>query len=114
MFKYDKAILLNTNVDLENLEKLDTEEKFHRTIAEHILNFSREINTRQGDISNKKGEKWLFRDILYYPLQSIYYSITVGSTVGFGDIYPKGLFPKIVFMFFAFFVLIFLAYEVFT
>ena len=40
------------------------------------------------------------RWILFYPFQSLYYSIVTLSTIGFGDIYPIGLIPRLIFLLF--------------
>ena len=42
----------------------------------------------------------VLRLVLFYPFQSLYYSIVTLSTIGFGDIYPIGVIPRLIFLLF--------------
>ena len=42
----------------------------------------------------------IVRWLIFYPFQSLYYSIVTLSTIGFGDIYPIGVIPRLIFLLF--------------
>ena len=42
----------------------------------------------------------IVRYLIFYPFQSLYYSIVTLSTIGFGDIYPIGVIPRLIFLLF--------------
>ena len=49
---------------------------------------------------NQHNPGYLFKMVIFYPFQSLYYSIVTLSTIGFGDIYPIGVIPRLIFLLF--------------
>jgi hypothetical protein len=110
--KTEQVLIENiTNNSLNNAYSED-EIKHYFTIAKHIHYFYEQIKERKNDFNNEINKYKSLRWISFYPYQSFYYTVTTASTIGFGDISPVGSLPKMNFIMFALFVVIFLAYEI--
>jgi len=101
-------------IDSKYGRNLSSDEIIHHVaIAIHLNYYFNQVSQRKNEFENIYNKLKFVRWIMFYPFQAFYYTTTVSSTIGFGDIYPVGLLPKISFVLFVLFVLIFLVYNVF-
>lgn len=118
-YKFYAVKALHLRHFYDNIHKYERFNNYIDTTKEHG-NTAKEYGSHSGEYVNK-AKKYVENvyemiekgDFSFkYAIKSFYYSITVASTVGFGDIYPVGILPRLNFMFFALFVIIFLTYEI--
>jgi hypothetical protein len=100
-----KNIPKNTDFDISEL-------LYHYKIAIYIENYCLKLEENKKQFSKNISEKSFLRHITFYPYQAFYYTVTTASTIGYGDYYPVGALPKMNFILFAMFIVIFLTYEI--
>lgn len=100
-----KDIPKNSNFDISEL-------LYHYKIAIYIENYCLKLEENKKQFSKNISEKSFLRHITFYPYQAFYYTVTTASTIGYGDFYPVGALPKMNFILFAMFIVIFLTYEI--
>jgi hypothetical protein len=100
-----KDIPKNSNFDISEL-------LYHYKIAIYIENYCLKLEENKKQFIKNISEKSFLRHITFYPYQAFYYTLTTASTIGYGDFYPVGALPKMNFILFAMFIVIFLTYEI--